>query len=164
MVLLVVGLFCLYFDLSLLLFLLLLLARAGIEFYARLMAANLLALCVFDKHLLAPWTGAEVWRGGAGKGAQLMDVGSQGLVLVVVLWLDNGYGIGSFLGLMRRMIYFYVVFYFHSSFCPEQGKYTYCTVKEGNGGGGLRQTYVAGAVPGDLATLCVRHDSFLLKP
>lgn len=51
MVLLVVGLFCLYFDLSLLL---LLLARAGIEFYARLMAANLLALCVFDKHLLAP--------------------------------------------------------------------------------------------------------------
>lgn len=66
MVLLVVGLFCLYFDLSLLL-LLLLLARAGIEFYARLMAANLLALCVFDKHLLAPWTGAEVWRGGDGQ-------------------------------------------------------------------------------------------------
>lgn len=77
MVLLVVGLFCLYFDLSLLL-LLLLLARAGIEFYARLMAANLLALCVFDKHLLAPWTGEEVWRGGTGKGAQLMDVGGLG--------------------------------------------------------------------------------------
>lgn len=56
-VLLVVGLFCLYFDLSLLL---LLLARAGIEFYARLMAANLLALCVFDKHLLAPWTGRGI--------------------------------------------------------------------------------------------------------
>lgn len=121
MVLLVVGLFCLYFDLSLLLFLLLLLVRAGIEFYARLMAANLLALCVFDKHLLAPWTGAEVWRGGAGKGAQLMDVGGLGMGLVVVLWLDNGYGIGSFLGLMRRMIYFYVVFYFHSFFAPNRG-------------------------------------------
>lgn len=92
-----------------------------------------------------------------------MDVG--GLCMVVVLWLDNGYGIGSFLGLMRRMIYFYVVFYFHSFF-PELGKYTYCTAEEGNGrvGGGLRQTYVASAVPGDLATLCVRHDSFLLKP
>lgn len=63
-----------------------------------------------------------------------MDVG--GLGLVVVLWLDNGYGIGSFLGLMRRMIYFYVVFYFHSFLCPEQGKYTYCTVKEGNSEGG----------------------------
>lgn len=110
MVLLVVGLFCLYFDLSLLL---LLLARAGIEFYARLMAANLLALCVFDKHLLAPCTGRGI---EAGKGAQLMDVG--GLCMVVVLWLDNGYGIGSFLGLMRRMIYFYVVFYFHSFFFP----------------------------------------------
>lgn len=116
MALLVVGLFCLYFDLSLLL-----LARAGIEFYARLMAANLLALCVFDKHLLAPWTGAEVWRGGTRKGAQLMDVGGLGLCLVVVLWLDNGYGIGSFLGLMRRMIYFYVVFYFHSFFAPNRG-------------------------------------------
>lgn len=127
--LLVVGLFCLYFDLSLLF--LLLLARAGIEFYARLMAANLLALCVFDKHLLAPWTGEVEGK----KGAQLMDVG--GLCMVVVLWLDNGYGIGSILGLMRRMIYFYVVFYFHS-FLAELGKYTYCTVKEGNGGGGLR--------------------------
>lgn len=49
-----------------------------------------------------------------------MDVG--GLGLVVVLWLDNGYGIGSFLGLMRRMIYFYVVFYFHSFFLPRTGE------------------------------------------